>query len=363
MRYAVRTAAVALALAAAGMAGAATLKVGMAPPPLKVAKWVKGSPVAKFEPGKVYVVEFWATWCGPCKVSIPHLTEMAHKYAGKVTFTGVSVWEDREKTGSDAYMKTVDTFVKNMGPKMDYNVAVDDPKGTMASSWMEAAGQDGIPAAFVIDQKTKIAWIGHPMMGLDKVVDQVLAGKFDAAAGAKQQEDEQKSQAELEATMQKAGGLIQSGKMKEGFAVLDQLAVKQPAMKSQVARIKFTVLTQTDEPEAYKLAKSLGEGELKDDAPSLNEIAWTIVDNPNLKKPDFAIALALAERAATITKHEDPMILDTLGYAQFKSGKIDQAIATQTKAVSLIDKAGPELDEASRKDIKDRLAQFQKAKK
>src|SRR5438045_1054463 len=184
---------IAAAAALASSANAANLKVGVAAPPLKVAKWVKGTPITSFQPGKVYVVEFWATWCGPCKQSIPHLTELAKKFAGKVTFTGVSVWEDPDasKTGSSAYMAKVASFVKNMGDNMAYNVAVDDPKGTMAETWMRAADQNGIPAAFVIDQHGKDAWIGHPMMGLDKVLPQVIAGKFDAAAAAKEREDKE----------------------------------------------------------------------------------------------------------------------------------------------------------------------------
>jgi len=49
--------------------------------------YVKGEPVT-FKEGKVYVVEFWATWCGPCKTSIPHLTEIQKKYKDKnVTVT------------------------------------------------------------------------------------------------------------------------------------------------------------------------------------------------------------------------------------------------------------------------------------
>ena len=99
----------------------AKLKVGDAAPEIKVAKWVKGSAVKSFEKGKVYVVEFWATWCGPCRTSIPHLTEMAKKFKDKATFTGVSVWE----RGEDIEKQVTD-FVENMGEKMDYNVALDD---------------------------------------------------------------------------------------------------------------------------------------------------------------------------------------------------------------------------------------------
>src|SRR5688500_14906487 len=147
--------AVAMALLAAAAVAAAqgeTLKVGSPAPSLKVAKWVKGRPVEKFEPGKVYVVEFWATWCGPCKTSIPHLTELAKKYKDKATFTGVSVFEEPEPENEE-YIGKVEKFVTEWGDKMDYNVAVDGKDGWMGANWMRAAGQNGIPTAFVVDQK------------------------------------------------------------------------------------------------------------------------------------------------------------------------------------------------------------------
>jgi len=149
-----------------------TLKVGSNAPKLQVSRWVKGFGPAGFEQGSVYVVEFWATWCPPCRESIPHLTKMAHTYKDKVTFIGVSVWEQ----GSGmAVEDNVDTFVSAMGDRMDYLVARDDRLGFMAKNWLSAAGVKGIPSAFVVDGNGKIAWIGHPMNSLEKAIDRVLA--------------------------------------------------------------------------------------------------------------------------------------------------------------------------------------------
>src|SRR5688572_12135407 len=153
-----------------------TLKVGDKAPALAVGKWVQGDPVEEFESGKAYIVEFWATWCGPCRVSIPHLNEIHTKFKDKgLVVIGQDVWERDESL--------VEPFVKKMGEKMTYRVALDDKegseKGKMAETWMEAAGRNGIPSAFVVNKQGKIAWIGHPMQLKESLLEQVLEGTFE----------------------------------------------------------------------------------------------------------------------------------------------------------------------------------------
>lgn len=159
-----------------------TLTIGDPAPPLKVEAWVKGAPF-KIEKGKVYVVEFWATWCGPCIESMPRLSALADKMKGKVQIVSVNM-SDRSPAGesspgSKIHVDRISKWVKANTSKMRYNVALDDSKSTMASTWMGAAKQTGIPCAFVVNQQGQIAWIGHPDMGLDKVVEAVYAKKFD----------------------------------------------------------------------------------------------------------------------------------------------------------------------------------------
>lgn len=131
------------------------LEVGDPAPAIKTGEWIQGDAVAKFETGKVYVVEFWASWCGPCVRSIPHVNELQKKYEKDgLIVIGQNVWERSEA----AARKTV----KSMGSKMTYRVALDSNGGDMSEKWMKAAGENGIPTAFVVDRAGKIAWIGHP---------------------------------------------------------------------------------------------------------------------------------------------------------------------------------------------------------
>lgn len=147
------------------------LGVGKPAPPMSADSVVKGKAVTTFEPGKVYVVEFWATWCPPCVRSVPHLTELQKKHP-EATVIGVA-GSERPKAGGPGGEQGVKDFVKKQGSKMDYTV-VYDGDGTMAKTWMVPAKQRGIPCAFVVDGEGKISHIGFPDSSLDAAVEKAV---------------------------------------------------------------------------------------------------------------------------------------------------------------------------------------------
>ncbi|MGN7787950.1 TlpA family protein disulfide reductase [Niabella sp. 22666] len=150
------------------------LNIGDEAPSLNV-KWVKGEPVNQFEKGTIYVLEFWATWCKPCIEAMPHLSDLATKYRDNVKIIGVDVFEK-----SYATPEQVKQFLDTMGNRMNYYV-VEDNDDFMVDNWLIAASEQtsGIPKTFVVDQKGKLAWIGHPIH-LDSVLLSVVSGSWEA---------------------------------------------------------------------------------------------------------------------------------------------------------------------------------------
>ncbi len=168
--------------APAKVESSAGLKVGDKAPAFAATSFVKGKKVTELEERKAYVVEFWATWCGPCIKNIPHLTSLQKKYKD-VTIIGMASSErPSAQGGKDDRLKGVQNFVRSQGPKMNYTVAYDEP-GEMRTKWMQAAGQNGIPCAFVVDTEGKIAFIGHPANAeFEEKVKEVAAAAKKVAA-------------------------------------------------------------------------------------------------------------------------------------------------------------------------------------
>ena len=149
---------------------------GSPAPAFTVDSFVRGPESKTLELGKVHVIEFWATWCGPCVASMPHLTEL-QKQNPDVQFIGVAGFE-RGKDAADG-TKRVDDFVKAKGDAIGFAIAFDGD-GTMAKTWMTAAKRNSIPTSFVVGKDGNIAFIGSPNAELDAAI--AKAKKADAPA-------------------------------------------------------------------------------------------------------------------------------------------------------------------------------------
>ncbi len=167
-----------------------TLKVGDKAPALSIDKWVKGEQVTGFEKGKVYVVEFWATWCDYCKETIPTLTSLRKEHKD-LTVIGVAGSERKTEGGADTRLSGLEKFVKAQGDKMGYSVAYDGER-RMVKDWMDAAGRTGLPSAFIVNGEGKIAWIGDPR-AMDDAIKAVMShGKKDEKKAAAKDKAKQK---------------------------------------------------------------------------------------------------------------------------------------------------------------------------
>jgi len=235
------------------------LNIGDQAPSLSLRDWIKGNPVQQFEKGQVYVLEFWATWCIPCKSAMPHLSALARQYKGKVTFIGIDIYEF--KTTSFSKVKS---FVDSMGRQMDYNVATED-SNFMVINWIDASGtkDNGIPTSFIVNADGKLAWIGHPS-NIDEILPKIVNNTWDIKeALVKRNLNRHLSYLDREAYYDlslywpdplKPGD---HGKPDSALAMIDKIIKKEPKLKytPHIAYTTFSSLLKTDLQKAYQYGK------------------------------------------------------------------------------------------------------------
>lgn len=289
---------------------------------IQASKWLRGekASIAATRGKNVYIVEFWATWCGPCTASIPRLSAIQQKYKDKgVIVVGLTDPDPRQTA------QKIESFVTEKGDQMGYTVAIDDG-GKTRQAYMGAFKQDKIPTAFVVDRQGNVVWFDNPADPggkLEEVLDRVLADKFDAAAARDLKADvqiERMTNEVAEAAAQKYFNFVSTG--------------GDPQRARKLADIFVTL---ADKNAMY-----------------LANFARTIVVNPTLKTRDLELALTLATKANELTAGKEIGIVDLYARALFEAGKTEQAVAQGKIALALA------TDEPTRKALQDNLDSYSK---
>ncbi len=340
------------------------LTIGSKAPELDISHWVsngkgKFEEVTEFKSGKVYVVEFWATWCGPCIMSMPHLVEIQKEYGKDVQI--ISVSDEDLPTVVKFLMKTVRGEEDQLYGELTSSYCLTtDPDESVYEDYMRAAGQNGIPTAFIVGKAGEIEWIGHPMR-MDKPLHQVVNDEWDREAYQKEMEAEKKAAEAFRKFAMEIRKMKKDAKPEEVIAKIDEHLAgldEDDATREQIESMRISTGLEAGGELAVDAMNKLSES----DVPGMiNFYAWQVVEKVRADKEVepamLQAACEAAKKAVDLAKEEGnkeqtAMIMDTHANLLFHCDKLDEAITVQKEAVEM--SSDPQLNEFLEKLIEEK---------
>jgi thiol-disulfide isomerase/thioredoxin len=140
---------------------------GQRAPQYAVERWYNVNSEPKLD-GKLIVIDFWATWCGPCIAAIPHMNEIAQAYPQDVVCLGVS-----DESWGRFEEGTLKKNLRKSGFK--YPVGIDSQ-----ARMKNAFGVRAIPHAAIVSSDGIVRWQGHPMSITPEVMNELVAANRSA---------------------------------------------------------------------------------------------------------------------------------------------------------------------------------------
>ena len=305
------------------------LSIGSKAPIPEISDFVRGEKPTFFEPGKVYVIEFWATWCPPCRQSMPHLTKLAEDMKSKgVVIVGVS----------DEKVETVRTFLEKdeWKQKARYTLATDPDRSTH-KAYMEASGQGGIPTAFIVKEGV-VQWIGHPME-MDAPLAKIVDGTWDPKTAKQTFEDAVAEEMKAMGRQNDMTKAIDSKDWDKAVALIDaEIAAStgEEAMQSKVQKAQILLVAGRSEA-AYALCAEL----ITEDPALRNFVATSVLHLPDVADRRVDLAITWLTDVTSAAGPANPQVLAELAYAWNLKGDFTKAADFMRRAIDTAKSLGP----------------------
>jgi thiol-disulfide isomerase/thioredoxin len=325
------------------------IQTGTPAPALQVSEWVKGKPITTFEKGKVYLVEFWAVWCGPCIGNIPHLNALQKKYAKDglvvVGFTSPDRYPGKPTAPERNSIELVRSFVAKRGDGMDYTVAYDLAGRETFQSYFNAP-EAGIPGAFIVGRDGKIVISGHPYY-FEEILTDVMAERWDPVKGPERFAELRRMIRAPDEAKDYAGFKAARAALAARSHVYYERTVYTELLRG-LKEGDAEVVRRTGE----RMIKNVLAGESGDMGFTLNQM---VRRDPTKEqaKPFLDLAGRMSEAYVQATRGEDSSALSLRADWFVCMGDLKSAVATQRRAVEVE-------FESRRESLQTRLAELEK---
>lgn len=143
------------------------IKIGEKFADLYISDFIHNIPKDKNFENKYKVIEFWATWCGPCLQAVPHINSLQQDFSKRKDLVFLSMtYEEPSKV-----IKTLN--------KVDFKTVVvsDRTKNTHKKLGVEVNGNMILPKTYLLDNNNIIRWIGHPNELNSELINNLLSNK------------------------------------------------------------------------------------------------------------------------------------------------------------------------------------------